>query len=109
LTTLVKGLCLNGEVYKSLHFHDEVLKKGFQLNHVSYRILINGLCKMEQTIAALQLTIEMTRRGSVKLTDVVADTVTDAVAGVVTDAVAGANVAVAANAVAAKPIATVAA
>ncbi|AES75522.2 pentatricopeptide (PPR) repeat protein [Medicago truncatula] len=55
LTTLIKGLCLNGKVNEALLFHDHVLALGFHLNHVTYGILINGLCKMGQTRAALQV------------------------------------------------------
>jgi len=45
LTTLIKGLCLSGEVKKALHFHDDVIAKGFHLDKVSYGTLIDGLCK----------------------------------------------------------------
>jgi len=49
----MKGLCLNSEVQKAPHLHDKVVSRGFQLNHVSYGILINVLCKMGQARASL--------------------------------------------------------
>ena len=55
LNTLMKVLCLNGEVDIALHFHDRVVALGFQLNEVSYRTLINGLRKIGQRRAAVQL------------------------------------------------------
>ncbi|GAU28897.1 hypothetical protein TSUD_293490 [Trifolium subterraneum] len=55
LTTLIKGLCLKGEIHKALHFHDKVVAQRFQLDQVSYGTLINGLCKVGETRAALQL------------------------------------------------------
>lgn len=42
LSTIMKGFCLKGEVHKALHFHDKVVADGFQLDHVSYGILIKG-------------------------------------------------------------------
>jgi len=50
----MKGLPLNSEVQKALHLHGKVVSCGFQLNHVSYGFLINGLCKMGQARASLQ-------------------------------------------------------
>ncbi|MCH96076.1 pentatricopeptide repeat-containing protein [Trifolium medium] len=48
-------MCLSGQVKKALDFHDDLIAKGFQLDKVSYGILIDGLCKAGETRAALQL------------------------------------------------------
>jgi pentatricopeptide repeat domain-containing protein 1 len=55
LTTLVKGMCLNGKVKEALNFHDHVFALGFHLDQVTYGTLINGLCKIGETRAALQM------------------------------------------------------
>ena len=55
LNTLIKGLCLKGQVKKALHFHDKLLAQGFQLNQVGYGTLINGVCKIGDTRAAIKL------------------------------------------------------
>ncbi|XP_057426690.1 putative pentatricopeptide repeat-containing protein At1g12700, mitochondrial [Lotus japonicus] len=59
LTTLMKGLCLNGEIRSAINFHDDVKAKGFQFQvdrvSVTYRFLINELCEVGETGAALQL------------------------------------------------------
>lgn len=52
LTTLIKGLCLKGEVHKALHFHDNEVALGFWLDQVTYGTLINGLCRIGETRAA---------------------------------------------------------
>ena len=38
-----------------LHFHDKVVVLGFHLDQISYGTLINGLCKVGETKAALRL------------------------------------------------------
>ena len=50
--TRMKCPCLEGQIYKALHFHDKVVAKRFHLNHGS---LINGVRKMEETRAVVQL------------------------------------------------------
>lgn len=46
LNTLLLGLCINDEVMKAFHFHNDLIMKGFKMNQVSYGVLINGLCKV---------------------------------------------------------------
>ena len=55
LNTLIKGLCMGGEVVRALDFHDELVGKGFRLNEVSYGTLINGLCEAGHTMAAVRM------------------------------------------------------
>ncbi|GAU31404.1 hypothetical protein TSUD_370530 [Trifolium subterraneum] len=52
---LVMDGCYQGKVKEALHFHDHVLAHGFHLDQVSYGTLINGLCKIGETRAALQV------------------------------------------------------
>ncbi|XP_045829034.1 pentatricopeptide repeat-containing protein At2g39230, mitochondrial-like [Trifolium pratense] len=46
--------CISQQVKKALDFHDDIISKEFQLNQVSYGILIDGLCKKGETRSALQ-------------------------------------------------------
>ncbi|MED6220458.1 hypothetical protein PIB30_045012 [Stylosanthes scabra] len=65
LTTLLKGICLSGNVHKALHFQDKLLAHGFQFNQVTYGSLINGLCKTGQTTAAIQVLRKIPQYGIV--------------------------------------------
>ncbi|RYR57104.1 hypothetical protein Ahy_A05g022832 isoform A [Arachis hypogaea] len=63
LTTILKGLCLCGNVEKALHFHATVLAYGFHFDQVTYGTLINGLCKTGYTSAAIQVLRKIPRYG----------------------------------------------
>lgn len=41
-TTLIKGLCLKGQIHQALHFHDKVVALGFHLGQNSL-ITIHGV------------------------------------------------------------------
>ena len=58
LNDLFRGLCCRGKIYKAIMFYNYTILKGFQLNHHSYSILINGLCEIGETKVAIHLSIE---------------------------------------------------
>jgi pentatricopeptide repeat protein len=56
LNDLFKALCRKGQAYKAMLFYNYLtLKGGFQFNHRTYQILINGLCYSGETQRAIQL------------------------------------------------------
>ncbi|MCH84580.1 pentatricopeptide repeat-containing protein, partial [Trifolium medium] len=55
LSHSISCLCFSGKVQDALHFHDHVVAHEFHLNQVSYGTLINGLCKIGETKAAMQV------------------------------------------------------
>lgn len=53
---LLYGFCDRHQIHKAMLFYNYIiLKKGFQLNHKCYLVLIEGLCKIGETHTAIQL------------------------------------------------------
>lgn len=53
---LLYGFCDRDQIHKAMHFYNDIiLKKGFQLDHDCYLVLIEGLCKIGETHTAIQL------------------------------------------------------
>ncbi|RZC02281.1 Pentatricopeptide repeat-containing protein [Glycine soja] len=70
LTTLIKGLCPKGQVKKALHFHDKNLYVSDLIddmhdcaNVITYRSLIDSLCKSSQLDKAIALFNKMKDNG----------------------------------------------
>ncbi|XP_024630781.1 pentatricopeptide repeat-containing protein At1g12620 [Medicago truncatula] len=56
LYSLLYGFCDRHQIHKAMHFYNYIiLKKGFQLDHKCYLVLIKGLCKIGETHTAIQL------------------------------------------------------
>ncbi|MCI23098.1 pentatricopeptide repeat-containing protein, partial [Trifolium medium] len=55
LNDLFQGLSRKDEMQKAMLFYKYVILKGFQLDHISYRILISGFCDIGDTERAIQL------------------------------------------------------
>ncbi|KAL4597154.1 hypothetical protein ACB092_12G215300 [Castanea dentata] len=55
LNTLVKGLCLRGNISGAVSLVEEMENKGYQPNAITCGTIINGLCKNGQTGVAIRL------------------------------------------------------
>ncbi|KAL7205363.1 hypothetical protein ACSBR2_018329 [Camellia fascicularis] len=60
--TLVKGMCMVGEVLSAVHLFDKMIENGVKGNVYTYGILINGLCKIHETSLAVELHRKMLKR-----------------------------------------------
>ncbi|GFY84977.1 hypothetical protein Acr_03g0017510 [Actinidia rufa] len=60
--TLVKGMCMVGEVMNAVKLFDKMSEKGVEGEVFTYGILINGLCKSRETGLALELHRKMLKR-----------------------------------------------
>ncbi|KAI9200447.1 hypothetical protein LWI28_008134 [Acer negundo] len=55
VTTLLRGLCLNGKVFIAIKVFDKMTEIRFQSNESICRILINSLCKIHKIDFAIEL------------------------------------------------------
>ncbi|KAF5934071.1 hypothetical protein HYC85_030242 [Camellia sinensis] len=58
-----RGFCLNGNMASADKFFDEIVEKGFQPNFITYGTIMNGLCKIGNTSAAILLLRKMEEIG----------------------------------------------
>ncbi|KAL7170146.1 hypothetical protein ACSBR2_035075 [Camellia fascicularis] len=69
-TTLINAYCAEGDIKSALHLHDEMIKKEFLPDVVTYNVLLNGLSRQARTRGgnlqkALDLYKEMVHHGFV--------------------------------------------
>ena len=55
LNTLLKGLCLQGNVCGAVRLVEEMENKGYQPDVITVGTIVNGLCKIGETSAAIRL------------------------------------------------------
>jgi pentatricopeptide repeat protein len=59
LTTLVKGLCIQGRIVEAVKLANKMEKIGYNPNTITYGTLMNGLCKIGETRVAIGLLRKM--------------------------------------------------
>ena len=59
LNTLVKGLCLQGNIVGAVRLVEEMEKKGYKPNVITCETILNALCKIGQTSMAISLLRKM--------------------------------------------------